>query len=367
LVVITIIAILVALLLPAVQQAREAARRQQCGNNLKQLGLALMNYESQNKLLPPGTVNLLYGGSFAPGGLRFDWYFEATTQQFGFAGGVGALGGIPQPVTINLPGAGLHGSSWMLFILPQMDQANTYNLWNFNCNVWYNGSLQYGTQITTPTGFNTYYPAQTEIKGFYCPTRRGRMDVGKYARCFRVDPNWTGGGNDYAGCAGSGPICEDISGFRGLYDLMPAQLAFTPLTTLLPAAASRGVFYGNSATRFADISDGQSNTLMVGEVMRLNGNPTVQNIAQNQGLLTPSVLQISSDGWAWGGAATLFSCRTGLNKGIHYDNPGSDHPGGVTQFVFADGSVHAITPNINLGIFQTLGDMASGIPVQPYE
>lgn len=90
LVVIAIIAVLIALLLPAVQQAREAARRTQCRNNLKQIGLALHNYESSNGCLPPGYV----------------------------AGAV---------ATTTTPGWG-----WTSMILPQLDQAPLFNAINFS-------------------------------------------------------------------------------------------------------------------------------------------------------------------------------------------------------------------------------------------
>ena len=93
--VIAIIGVLVALLLPAVQAAREAARRSQCVNNLKQIGLALHNYEGTHQALPPGYVS----------------NFDATGTDLG-------------------PGWG-----WAAMILPQIEQTTTYSAINFSTNV----------------------------------------------------------------------------------------------------------------------------------------------------------------------------------------------------------------------------------------
>ena len=95
LVVISIIAVLIALLLPAVQAAREAARRGQCVNNLKQIGLALANYEQAQKVLPPGYVS----------------NFDAAGNDTG-------------------PGWG-----WAAMVLPQMEQPGLFNAVNFNLAV----------------------------------------------------------------------------------------------------------------------------------------------------------------------------------------------------------------------------------------
>src|SRR4051794_3276488 len=107
LVVIAIIAVLIALLLPAVQAAREAARRTQCVNNLKQLGLALQNYESALGVFPPAYV--------------------------GNPNATGTAYGIPYPDGNKNT---LPGFAWGMLALPYMEQAPLYNSFNSNLPCW---------------------------------------------------------------------------------------------------------------------------------------------------------------------------------------------------------------------------------------
>jgi prepilin-type N-terminal cleavage/methylation domain-containing protein len=336
LVVIAIIAMLVALLLPAVQQAREAARRSQCQNNLKQLGLALHNYHDTHRCLPPGQINNLFTANMSDAIGRYAAPLEATTQY----------------TAVGQNTLGYHGTSWMLQILPMIDQSPLYTFWSFSNNVATNGFLG----VTTPD-FNVIYPPITDIPGFYCPSRRGKMEAtGKYAATVRVNQNWTQGGNDYAGCSGSGITFHDNaanSADRQTYSLLPSQLIATVNTTtnLSPYTQYQtniGIFGVNSYINFRDVSDGTSNVMMVAE--RRLGT-----------VIAPPQLQ-SFDGWAWGGPATLFSARLAPHSQLYYDEADSSHEG-IVQVLFADGSVRVVSWNIDLRTWINLGNMQQGSPV----
>lgn len=332
LVVIAIIAILVSLLLPAVQRAREAARKSQCQNNLKQIGLALHNYHDAHNTLPPGQI----------------------ANRF-LTDSIGNYADPTEATTLNLLNA--HGQSWMVHILPMIDQAPLYNFWSFNANVRTNGDVA----LAFDPDNLPVFPPKTEIKAFYCPSRRSDMKAtGEYSATERVDVSWNRGGNDYAGMAGSGIVFRDDTSNptnpntrldRQTYQLTPNQLSATVVNNLSPYnqhSTNVGIFGVNSKTSFADISDGTSNVIMVAE----------RRIFK---FTTPSIRR-SSDGWSWGGPATLVSTRLAPHSNLHYDEADSDHDQGL-HVLLSDGSVRFISFNIDLRTWQNLGNMSQGAPV----
>ncbi|MEZ6126952.1 MAG: DUF1559 domain-containing protein [Planctomycetaceae bacterium] len=350
LVVIAIIAILVALILPAVQRAREAANRLSCENNLKQIALALHNYHDSHLVFPPGMIT--------------NWSPLTATP-------VGVSGGGPyntvnpnEPFSPTLPVTPpAHGESWMMHILPMIEQGGTYKLYYPGLSVYQNVNYSFwSTYFTTtsPPGTPLAYstaPGATHIAQFYCPSRRSDMKSVSFSN--KVDPTQTTGGNDYAGCVGSGVAFDYPT--RALWNLGPAQLA-TLSTTATTAGWQvyqlghrQGVFGPNSSNSIAAIKDGTSQTILVAEAERFDGTTP-----QYRGVVSDTS-RIPSDGWAWGGPSTLFSTWNPPNKKLFFDAAGGPHDQGV-QAALADGSVKRINENIELLVWQRLGSMSEGIP-----
>jgi len=375
LVVLFIILILISLLLPAVQNARAAARRTQCLNNIKQIVLALHEYHDGFMVFPPGQIN------------------SAIPEQV-LLNGVAVNIVDPQEATINDQFQGFHGTSWALHILPYLDQGNVYDQWIFDFNVWANSDIQMNLINWTVAG---KAPSQFDIDHFYCPSRRNGMTTGE--QTLRIDHEVplfnnqfvNGGGMDYAGCAGSGLLFfQDQSippvslgtapagsnGRRSTYNLTPAQIAaltttLTPgLVTPLPIYQRSdlvGVFGVNSSTSIESIQDGTTQTILISEAERfekltLNDQLVFSgNINQNQLVPTRDYEQFASDGWAWGGPATMFSTYLAPNKLETFESAGGPHANGV-QVGLADGSARMIGENISLSVWRHLGTASGGIP-----
>ena len=194
LVVIAIIAVLISLLLPAVQSAREAARRIQCVNNLKQLGLAIHNYHSAVEAFPPA----------AQGG-----FFSVYMNYTGYS-----------------------------FILPYLEQTNVYNTFNFSLNV-ANDPPYYGW---TMPGNSTAYCVQLSV--FLCPSNRAESEVGS-----------TVGSGSAAWSTEKAAVTDYVFNAGASRFVTPG---YGEVNLIGPISF-------NSATKIASITDGTSNTMLMGE------------------------------------------------------------------------------------------------------
>jgi len=318
LVVVAIIAILVGLLLPAAQAAREMARRAACQNNLRQLSLAVMHHESASRRLPAAT---LVSEAITPATCSGCW------NSWSEAG------------LVSFPPGTKHGTSWLLAVLPFMEQAPLYSLWNRNTNVLGNATV-----------------AQTDIPMLYCPSRRSGIRTDRNDHKNLLDSTWRGGGTDYGGCYGR---------LDGFYNNTSEDHRFSDLNTPISGSSGsrEGTFIPNAGRLLAQVCDGQASTIMLGELQRLR--PVAGGIGAAN-----TYNRTSQDGWAVGGVATLFVTSTdpvhsnpgGLNN-LFFESPGSDHAGGGF-FAMADGSVQWISELIdakdNNSLFPLLGSIRDG-------
>jgi prepilin-type N-terminal cleavage/methylation domain-containing protein/prepilin-type processing-associated H-X9-DG protein len=340
LVVIAIIAVLIGLLLPAVQKVREAAARAKCTNNLKQMGLAAHNFASTIGYLPP----------------------QHGTVQVGNV--VGSNDASPQAL-----------------MLPYIEQSNKYNQFNFNYGTWNDAAI--GTEPAAP-GVNLAARSQ-DIAIYLCPS-----DNSPTARA-SDDSNLANGAQgrlNYFGCLGT--TSQEITTGPGAGVF--CRPAGVTAGTILPGV------------RIEAITDGTSNTAMFAEVMRATDPwPHQTGVRTNTSIIIPAATDTSigaaqdSDGraipsclsgspWStgiyyvglqyerqlWGETFYTHTLPPNWNKqvstgqkyncmdhSISYGHvaASSYHTGGV-NVCFADGSVHFISDGINFATWQAMGTRA---------
>ena len=293
LVVIAIIGILIALLLPAVQAAREAARRSQCTNNLKQIGLSLHNYHDIHKCFPPGWMNQ---------GTRNSTGSVANDAQWG----------------------------WATFILPFIEEKPLHD------------SLEvYGQTLDDAVGVAPYQALlETPLDGYLCPS--GKSDPQNADKT--IGTNLLGTSN-YVGCQGT------VRNGRG--QLRDSGVLFSSCPGNMNTAATAAQ-YRDWPVSFRDISDGTSNTFAAGERDQRCGAavwPGVEvdnNTAGVTGgsMVTGSVCvhlneaRLNAD---LAGAQQDFACERGFS---------SQHPDGAV-FALCDGSSRFVSDLVEYEISPT--------------
>lgn len=296
LVVIAIIAMLIGLLLPAVQKVREAAARAQCTNNLKQIGLALHSYQDANQGLPPGYLaNVPYSD--------------------------GSKDTAP-------------GWSWAAFILPYLEQDNL------------------GRQLNFALPVENAPAIQTMLKVYLCPSDPTPNSPFAVMDGFGT-PRAKAAPCSYAACAGGDESETD-------------------------GPSGRGVFYRNSHTRLTDITDGTSQTILVGDRAWSNAQGIWAGVIAGGVIRRGPLNRNPGNQAASGPAADLVLNHSHLNNPIGDADGGLDdfssrHTGG-SNVLFADGSVHFLRsiPSDNADgsytadslAFQALGTRSGGEVVQ---
>ncbi len=334
LVVIAIIGILVGLLLPAVQAAREAARRMQCSNNLKQLGLAIHNYESSTKRIPPGSG--FYGGTvFAVGTL------PAPHQRFG--------------------GARDNRSHLLVRVLPYMEQTALFNEFGGDAVATDNARI---TDPTNPQGgimlrgiSLPMYICPSDNNAPFSSTVDGRASPVQPANyAFSMGPS--GGISDNTAC--SCPIFATLNA-RSLAGTTAANPAgpFTRVGGVRPSILGANTGY---CGKFGDVSDGLSNTVFMGETIADWSAHARNGWSHSNAWGKFMQVPINWDTRYVDLAAAQAAGKTGCEARCNWNTAEgfkSRHTGGA-QFVMGDGSVQFFSQNIDLLIYGALGSKSAG-------
>jgi len=313
LVVIAIIAVLVALLLPAVQQAREAARRSQCKNNLKQIGLALHNYHEAFSCFPQAAI----------------W----RTYQTG----------------PNSPPSPARNFTWLCMLSPYLDQAVVYNQINFNLPGW--NQLINGNKALIAIDFPVLHcPSDPGFQGNVNLPGGGRTIAAALQLIGASQIGWS----NYAGAEGYDWWYRGNQGLSGVFNLMTC----VKISDIVDGTSQTIAAVEASCQGFQPKANVAGHQHMGGGILRTQGQGnavyrsaliatnTNSDVAGNYQLLDPDG---GSSGGFWWAAAPYSMQPTYLECfGINNNWPGasSRHAGGA-QSVFCDGSVHFLSDSMN--------------------
>jgi prepilin-type N-terminal cleavage/methylation domain-containing protein/prepilin-type processing-associated H-X9-DG protein len=354
LVVIAIIGILVALLLPAIQAAREAARRTQCRNNLKNISLAIANFESTFKVFPTGGARYLQGGFGLEQNVEDGKPLGPSRQGLGWAYQI--LPFIEEAAVHQLTKTkDLEQVVMHLYVCPSRRQATTIYSPNFNAII---APMDYASAVPC-----TYTSADRTTK--YDPTTAVPFTQAAFAPLAKSING--GSATTYPPPATNDP--PDNALYDGVIVRCPWAWRFTQ------AGKQVGVFRSNvpGLVKVANITDGTSKTLMIAEKY-------VRSDKYMGGESTNSDDRGWSDGWD--GDILRSTCFTPVGDGdsigwqtglANYfgDGPfpfggmynvlhfGSPHTGGINA-AFADGSVHSINFDVDAVVFNALGSRNGG-------
>jgi prepilin-type processing-associated H-X9-DG protein len=313
LVVITIIGILIGLLLPAVQAAREAAHCAQCQNNLKQLGVGMLTFEATNKRFPSAGWGWLWVGDPDRG---FSWRSQ--------------------------PGA------WAYQTLPYIDQAALFRAGA--------GLAPSAKQAAIAQVI------QTPLAIHNCPSRRKLMaypwSPSTGSPLHGTAPVTTLAHTDYGASCGDSSQAFDLVGPPDLAtgDTWTANNSWSPPNTIFDTVNYfSGVCYLRSHVTVASITDGASNTYLIGEKYL---NPDAYFNGSD-----PADDQTLYSGFDNDNHRSCIVPPTQDTPGVRISEFfGSAHPSGC-QFVFCDGSVHLISFSIDKETHRRLGNRHDGLPV----
>ncbi len=334
LVVIAIIGILVALLLPAVQSAREAARRTQCTNNLKQLGLGTLNFESARRQFPPGYLGprglIVPGTGCAPGNEALN-----STERNQWVG-------------------------WIGQIMPYLEEAGGYDL--------ITSEMQLGANSCDDPWFDTVHPqsftaAQYQISSLLCPSNPTGPPSNATTAIFWTDIR----GAFFVmtiGVFGTDEFNLGISDYAGSQGLIGR---FRESTSAGRQALNEqiGILTIRSETQARNITDGTSKTILCGEAPGEIGT----NIDDGNGGRTSG--RTIAHAWITG---VCLPSIFGLDPQDSGDNEvdadsqfqtswvkfGSLHAGDIVQFTMADGSVQRLNKSIEPAVYEALTSMRYG-------